>query len=91
MAEMNRNLESSILLDESYLRFTEILKAATSKINRNAEEASEFLLDEPSQETIELIRQLCVKMNHLADRTQEPVKNHLKKAQNTLNAYNALL
>lgn len=91
MAEMNRNLESSILLDESYLRFTEILKAAASKINRNAEDASEFLLDEPSQKTIELIRQFCVKLNHMADRTREPVKNHLKKAQNTLNAYGTLL
>lgn len=91
MAEMNRNLESSILLDESYLRFTEILKTATSKINRNAEEASEFLLDEPSRGTIELIRQLCEKMNRLADESQEAVKSHLKKAQNTLNAYSTLL
>jgi len=91
MAEMNRNLESSILLDESYLRFTEVLKAATSNIRRNAGEASGFLLDDPSQETITLILQLCEKMNRLVDGSQETVKNHLRKAQATLTAYNTLL
>lgn len=91
MAEMNRNLESSILLDESYLRFTEVLKAATSNIRRNAGEASGFLLDEPSQETISLILQLCKKINRLADSSQEAVKNHHRKAQATLIAYKTLL
>ncbi len=91
MAEMNRNLESAILLDESYLRFTDTLKIATAKIHRNTEDASGFLLDNPSQETIALIRQLCEKMNRLADSSQEAVKSHHRKAQATLTAYKTLL
>lgn len=91
MAEMNRNLLSSILLDEGYIRFADVLTNSANRIRRNAEEASVMLLDEPSKETISLILQLCDKMTRLADDSQESVKNHLKKARDTLEAYNTLL
>lgn len=91
MPKMDRNLESSILLDESYLKFTRTIKTSADKINRNAGEASEFLLDEPSRKTIELIRQLCININHLVDNSQEIVIAHLKKAQKTLDEYKTIL
>ena len=91
MAEMNRNLLSSILLDEGYIRFADVLINSANRIRRNAEEASCMLLDEPSKETISLILQLCDKMTRLADDSQESVKSHLKKARETLEAYNTLL
>lgn len=91
MAEMNRNLLSSILLDEGYIRFADVLTNSANRIRRNAEEASVMLLDEPSKETISLILQLCDKMTRLADDSQESVKSHLKKARETLDAYNTLL
>lgn len=90
MAKMNRDLESSVLLDESYLRFAETLKTAAGGIRRNAGEASEFLLDAPSQKTIGLILQLCEKLEHLADSSQESVMSHHRKAQETLTAYRTL-
>ena len=91
MAEMNRNLLSSILLDEGYIRFADVLINSANRIRRNAEEASGMLLDEPSKETISLILQLCDKMTRLVDDSQESVKSHLKKARETLEAYNTLL
>lgn len=91
MAEMNRNLLSSILLDESYIIFADVLINSANRIYRNVEEASGMLLDEPSKETILLILQLCDKMTRLADDSQEAVKRHLKIARETLDAYNTLL
>lgn len=91
MAEMNRNLLSSILLDEGYIRFADVLINSANRIYRNVEEASGMLLDEPSKETISLILQLCDKMTRLADDSQEAVKRHLKIARETLEAYNTLL
>ena len=91
MAEMHRNLQSSILLDESYLSFMEVLKTSSDKIRRNADEASGFLLDEPSQNTISMIIQLCEKLDRLAQESQESVEKHHKEALEIFREYNTLL